>query len=133
VISSVCNIEHTDFYRFTVWFETLMTTVATLTLQSGDRARLDDVVAELKGALRRKGIDFSGPHQSGPTTHHVSQYSRLDGDSDRSLSPWAYTVYTRRMEITGQASLAQTVLKREFPDSVYIEAEVETIQHAGGR
>lgn len=108
-----------------------MTFVTKLTLRSGDRVALDDVVSQIKEASRRKGAEFKGPHSDSPETHQLTQYARLDGDEDAPVSPWNYTVYSRRMELYGHDDLARKVLEWDFPSSVYIEAEVQHVRSLG--
>jgi small subunit ribosomal protein S10 len=108
-----------------------MTFVTTLTLESGDRAVLDDVVSEIATLVERKGAQMKGPHPSPPRSLSVPQYRRL-AEGER-YSPWRYTVYTRTIEIVGHDQAARTVAGREYPDSVHIEAEVEQVKPLGHR
>ena len=100
-----------------------MTFVTKLRFQSGDRAVLDDVVADLKEHLARKGAECKGPHASPRERLSVPQYRNL-APGDR-YEPWSYTVYTRQMEIHGNDHIARDVGHREFPESVHVEIEVE--------
>ncbi|MFC7045055.1 30S ribosomal protein S10 [Halobacteriaceae archaeon GCM10025711] len=102
-----------------------MTFVTKLLLQSGDRVALDAVVSDIRETARRKGAECKGPHSEAPTELHVPQYKHLDGDLSSQFSRWRYTVYTRRLEITGREDVVQSLMGRQFPDSLHIELEVE--------
>jgi len=106
-----------------------MTFVTKLTLESGDRAVLDEVVSEIATLVERKGAQMKGPHPAPPRTIGVPQYRRLSEGA--SYSPWRYTVYTRTIEIHGHDQAARIVADREFPDSIHIEAEVEHVKPLG--
>ena len=108
-----------------------MTFVTALRLQSGDRAVLDDVVADIKRAAERKGAQLKGPHSHPPTKQRVPQYWQLTADDERRLEPWEYTVYTRELEIHGHEEFAKNVAKREFPDSLHVEVEIEHVRGVG--
>jgi ribosomal protein S10 len=106
-----------------------MTFVTKLRFQSGDRAALDAVVEELKSMLERKGVECKGPHSAPPEQIRVPQYRTLSpGDQ---LSPWKYTVYSRRLEIHGADEVARDVAHGEFPDSVHVEISVEQKRSVG--
>jgi ribosomal protein S10 len=96
--------------------------VTKLRLQSGDRAVLDSVVADIKAQAERKGAELKGPHPMPPTELRVPQYRAVGGDT---FDPWAYTVYTRTLEIVGHDEFARAVAERSFPDSVHVSAEIE--------
>ena len=108
-----------------------MTFVTRLTLQSGDRAALDGVVADIKQAAERKGAALKGPHSHPPERYTVPQYRRLHADDERTFSSWEYTVFTRELEIHGHEGIARNLTERDFPTSVHVEAEVEQIRGVG--
>jgi small subunit ribosomal protein S10 len=97
-----------------------------LRLTSGDRVALDDVVEDLREAVRRKGADLTGPHSDTPEEYTLRRYKHLDGDDARQFSRWSYTVYVRRMTVRGREELARMVADYEFPDSVHVEMEIES-------
>jgi len=100
-----------------------MTFVTKLSLQSGDRAVLEDTVSDLVATVERKGAECKGPHSSPAQTIRAPQYKRLQpGDK---FSSWEYSVYTREMEIHGADEIAREVTTQEFPDSIHIEVEIE--------
>jgi ribosomal protein S10 len=108
-----------------------MTFVTKLRFQSGDRAVLEDTVDGLKRMLERKGAECKGPHSSPPDHLRVPQYRRLaPGDE---FSPWSYTVYSRRMEIHGNEHIVRDLARREFPQSLHVEIEVEQKKPLGHR
>jgi len=98
--------------------------VTTLTLTSGDRHRLDDVVADIKERAERKGVELKGPHPKPPEQLRVPQSKTLGPGGDR-LQSWNYTVYTRTIEIVGYESFARDVTEAAFPDGVHVEAGIE--------
>jgi ribosomal protein S10 len=100
-----------------------MSFVTRLTLQSGDRATLDRVVADLKATVERKGAAFNGPHSLPTAQLSVPLYRATDGDG--TVGTWTYTVYTRELELVGREDLARSIVERSFPDSVHVELEVE--------
>lgn len=110
--------------------------VTTLTLQSGDRRALDTVVEDIKETAERKGAELKGPHPKPPSNFRVPQDRRAggrthDGAPGESFDPWAYTVYTRTIEIVGHDEFARSVAQRAFPDGIHIEADVEQVRTAG--
>ena len=105
-----------------------MTFVTRLTLQSGDRAVLDDVVTDIKKVARRKGAELKGPHPRPPRTLHVPQRKTVSGNA--SFDEWEYTVYTREMEIFGHEGVARIVADRAFPAGVHLSVEIEQVHHA---
>jgi len=107
-----------------------MTFVTRLTLESGDRDALDDVVGDICEAVRRKGAEFKGPHSDTPSQRFVPLYERLDGLGETADS-WHYTVYRRRLEIRGADELVRAVVSGDFPDSVHVSADIERVQHVG--
>lgn len=107
-----------------------MTFVTTLTLQSGDRAALDDVVDDIAAFVERKGAELRGPHPRSPETLRVPQYKRL-AEGGGEFDAWSYTVYTRTMEIVGHDAVARRVAGWSFPTGVHVEAEVERIRPMG--
>ncbi|MFB6218004.1 MAG: 30S ribosomal protein S10 [Halobacteriaceae archaeon] len=96
-----------------------------LRLTSGDREALESVAGELRDAVRRKGARLAGPHSDAPEEYRLPLYARLDGDDSRRCGRWSYTVYTRRLTVSGRDELARSLLEREFPDSVHVEMEIE--------
>jgi ribosomal protein S10 len=102
-----------------------MTFVTKLSLRSGDRAALDGVVSDIKETCRRKGAEMKGPHSDAPGELAVPLYARLDGDDAETAGTWTYTVYRRRIELYGHDDLVRSIMEREFPDSVHVEAELE--------
>jgi small subunit ribosomal protein S10 len=101
-----------------------MTVRTKLTLESGDRDALDGVVERVRATARRKGADFRGPFDDPPETHSVPVYRQVGG-GDEIWDSWEYTVYHRRIEVDGHDDIAETVLSRDFPDSVRVQIEVE--------
>jgi ribosomal protein S10 len=106
-----------------------MTFVTKLRFQSGDRAVLDSVVEDLKAMLERKGVECKGPHSAPPEQIRVPQYRTLSPGDE--LSPWKYTVYSRRLEIHGADDVARDVATGDFPDSVHVEIAVEQKRTVG--
>ncbi|GAA0304954.1 30S ribosomal protein S10 [Halarchaeum salinum] len=108
-----------------------MTFVTSLTLESGDRAALDDVVEDIRDVVRRKGAELKGPHSESPNQHFVPQYKGLDGEGE-TFDAWSYTVYRRRVEIRGADDLARDIMMSwDFPNSVHVTADIERVQHVG--
>jgi small subunit ribosomal protein S10 len=108
-----------------------MTFVTKLSLESGDRAALDGVVSDIKETCRRKGAEMKGPHSDTPAEAAVPLYSRLDGEDASKTGDWYYTVYRRRVELHGHDDLARSIMERDFPDSVHVEAELEQVKPLG--
>jgi len=109
-----------------------MTFVTTLTLSSGDRHVLDDVVEDIKQRAGRKGVEFKGPHPKPPENYRVPMQKRLDGGGTRSrFESWRYTVYTRTLRIVGHDGFAREVAGQSYPDAVHVEAEVEQVTGVG--
>ncbi|PSP77117.1 30S ribosomal protein S10 [Halobacteriales archaeon QS_1_68_20] len=106
-----------------------MTFVTRLTLQSGDRAVLDDVVADIKATARRKGAELKGPHPRPPKELRIPQYKSVDGDA--AFDPWSYTVYTRELEIVGHDEFARNVAGQDFPCGIHVSVEVERVRGVG--
>ncbi|MDS0277217.1 uS10/mL48 family ribosomal protein [Halomicroarcula sp. S1AR25-4] len=98
--------------------------VTTLTLTSGDRHRLDDVVADIKERAERKGVELKGPHPKSPDELRVPQSKTLGPDGGR-FDPWNHTVYTRTIEIVGYETFARSVTEEAFPDGVHVDVGVE--------
>lgn len=96
------------------------------TLESGDRAALDDVATTIGETIRRKGADLRGPFDDPARTIAVPLYPRIDGDpSTDPRETWEYTVYRRRLEVDGHEDIARHVIDQSYPDSVRIEIEVD--------
>jgi small subunit ribosomal protein S10 len=106
-----------------------MTTVTKLTLSSGDRRTLDDIVDRLVTVVERKGADLRGPHTGPPTEYSVPQSKTLAGEER--FSPWEYTVYTRRLEIVGHDGAARVAAGYDFPPSIHVAVELDRIHTAG--
>jgi ribosomal protein S10 len=107
-----------------------MTIVTKLTLRSGDRTALDGVVHDIRDAAQRKGAELKGPHSEPPETLRVAQPKRLTGEGG-SFDDWGYTVYSRRVELHGHEALARSLIERDYPSSIRVEAEMEQIRAAG--
>lgn len=104
--------------------------VTKLTLESGDRHRLDDVVDDIKRRASRKGVELKGPHPSPPDHLRVPQSKTL-GPGNARFESWEYTVYARTIEIVGYEEFARDVAGDEYPEEIHMEAEVEQRSHAG--
>lgn len=99
--------------------------VTRVTLKSGDSDRLTECVADIKERAERKGAALKGPHARPPERYSVPQYKGMP--SQGSFDPWGYTVYTRIVEIVDHNDFAREVTQREYPDSIHITANVETM------
>jgi ribosomal protein S10 len=108
-----------------------MTFVTKLSFQSGDRAVLDDLVSDLKRTVERKGAECKGPHSSPPEYVRAPQYRTLNPGDE--YSPWEFTIYSRKLEIHGNETVARRIAGREFPDSVHVEIEVDQKKPLGHR
>ena len=106
--------------------------VTTLRLRSGDREALDDVVAELKRAAERKGVEFHGPHTSPPASYRVPLYRRLAPAGGR-FPPWEYTVYERVFDFSGHDDTVRRLTDRPFPRGVHVELSVDQVRSVGSR
>lgn len=106
--------------------------VTTLRLRSGDRDVLDEVVASIKQAATRKGVEFRGPHTSTPESYRVPLYRRLTGSGGH-YPPWEYTVYERVLELSGHDESVRRLAGREFPRGVRLELSVEQVRSVGSR
>jgi len=96
------------------------------TLESGDRAALDDAATRVRDTVRRKGADLRGPFDDPSRTLSVPLYPRVDGDpATPAADTWEYTVYRRRLEVEGHEDIARHILDQDLPDSVRIEIEVD--------
>lgn len=100
-----------------------MAFVTRLTLSSGDRELLEDVVADVKATARHKGVEFKGPHARPPTTHRVPLYKTVAADA--TFPDWEYAVYSRVVEIVGHEEIAREVAGRRFPAGVHVAVTVE--------
>lgn len=109
-----------------------MTFVTKLTLQSGDRHLLDDVVGEITDLVERKGAEMKGPHPEPPDSYRVARYKRLEGEGGR-FDPWTYTVYTRTIEIIGHDPVARLVTERPYPPAIHLQVDVSQIRPMGNR
>ena len=104
--------------------------VTTIRLRSGDRAALDDLVADMRRTAERKGVELRGPHTSPPASHRVPLYRRLTG-SDGRFSPWDYTVYERVVELTGHDESVRRIAGKEPPRGVHVEVSVDQVRSVG--
>ncbi|MWG35267.1 uS10/mL48 family ribosomal protein [Halomarina oriensis] len=104
--------------------------VTTLTLSSGDRPALEDVVSDIKTAAERKGVQIKGPQTPPPERFVAPQSKRLGPEGNR-FTDWSFSVYTRTMRIVGHDEFARSAAGREFPDGVHIEVDVEQVTGAG--
>ena len=104
--------------------------VTTLTLTSGNRYRLDDVVSDIKESAERKGVELKGPHPKPPSDLRVPQSKTL-GPSGGSFDAWNYTVYERTIDIVGYEEFARDVTERSFPAGVHVEVDVEQRRQVG--
>lgn len=104
--------------------------VTTLTLRSGDRAALDGVVADIRQQAERKGIELKGPHTSPPDTYRVRQYRRPSTGEGR-FPDWEYTVYERRLRLSGHDESVRRIAGWPFPRSVHVEVSVDQVRSAG--
>ncbi|MEF8773388.1 MAG: uS10/mL48 family ribosomal protein [Halobacteriales archaeon] len=100
-----------------------MSFVTRLTLQSGDHAKLEDVVAGIKADGRRKGVELKGPHARPPTELRVPQFKTAAGG--QAFEEWSYTVYKRDVEIVGHQTFARQVAGDRFPPGVHVSVEIE--------
>lgn len=98
--------------------------VTKLTLQSGDRRTLDDVVDGIKERAERKGVELKGPHPQPPLELRVPQAMRLSPDGPR-FESWDYTVYVRTIEVVGHDAFARSVAEESFPEGIHVEVEIE--------
>lgn len=106
--------------------------VTRLVLTSGDREALDGVVAGIKRAAERKGLDLRGPHTDPPERYSVPLYKRSPPDGDR-YDAWPYTVYERTLEFTGHDETVRSLLHRDVPRGVHRAVEVSQVRSAKGR
>jgi ribosomal protein S10 len=106
--------------------------VTTLTLTSGDRHRLDDVVAGIKTRAERKGVELKGPRTEETRQLRVAQSKTLGPDGGR-FDPWNYNVYTREIDIVGYETFAREITAEEFPSGVHVEVSVEQKTQPGSR
>lgn len=105
--------------------------VTRLTLESGDRDRLDGIVDDIKRQASRKGVELNGPHHRPPEHLRVPQSKTLGADDGR-FESWGYTVYSREIEIVGYEEFARSVAGRSYPPGIRVVAEVEQRTHVGG-
>ena len=106
--------------------------VTTLTLTSGNRHRLDDVVAEIKARAERKGVELKGPRSEETRKLRVAQSKTLGPGRNR-FDPWNYTVYTREIDIIGYETFAREISGEGFPSGVHVEIGVEQQTQPGSR
>lgn len=104
--------------------------VTTLRLRSGDREVLDEVVADVKRAATRKGVELRGPHTNTPESYRVPLYRRLSGTGGR-YPPWEYTVYERVLELSGHDESVRRLAGRDYPRGVKIELSVDQVRSVG--
>lgn len=109
-----------------------MTFVTKLTLQSGNRAALEDCVGTIQSIASQKGAELKGPHSHPTTRHRVPQYKDLSGGESKQFAPWQYTVYSRGLEIVGHNDVARQIThETAFPDCIHVEIEIEQLQPMG--
>lgn len=101
-----------------------MAYITKLTVESGDRAVLEETVAEIKEYVSGKGAQLKGPHPRPPTEYRVPLRKCLSS-AGGGYRHWDYTVYRRDIEIVGRDEVARAVATRDFPRSIRIEIEVE--------
>jgi ribosomal protein S10 len=104
--------------------------VTRLTLQSGDRERLERVVNDIKHRAARKGVEMRGPNPEPLQEVRVPQQKRLN-DKGGAFDPWSYTVYVRTIAIVGHDEFARDVAGREYPSGIHMEADVERVRNTG--
>lgn len=104
--------------------------VTKLTLESGDRRRLDSVVDDIKIQAERKGAELKGPRPQSPDHVRIPQSKTL-GPEGGTFDPWSYTVYTREIDIIGYEEFARTVAGRDFDEGIHVEAEIERQSRPG--
>lgn len=105
--------------------------VTTLTLRSGDRAALDELVSDIRRTAERKGIELKGPHTHPPVSYEVPLYRRLTGQGE--YPSWDYTVYERVLRLAGHDETVRRITDLEFPRGIQVEVEVEHIKSTGQR
>lgn len=105
--------------------------VTTLTLRSGDRATLDELVSDIRETAERKGIELKGPHTHPPVTYDVPLYRRLSANGE--YPSWRYTVYERVLRLAGHDESVRRITDREFPRGIQVEVEVKHIKSTGQR
>lgn len=103
--------------------------VTELTLESGDRERLDRVVDDIKRAAERKGVELKGPFSDPATELLVPLPKRLPGDG--TYDPWRYTVYTRRLKIVGHDEFTRQTTQRGFPAGIHVDVDIEQVRQPG--
>ena len=106
--------------------------VTTLTLESGDRHRLESVVTDIKESAARKGVELKGPHPQPPSDLRVPQSKTLGPGNDR-FEAWNYTVYARTIEIVAYEEFARSVAGDEYPDCIHVSVDVNQRRSVGGR
>jgi ribosomal protein S10 len=104
--------------------------VTKLTLESGDRHRLDDTVEEIKQQAQRKGVELKGPHPQPPDHCRIPQSKTLGPNGGR-FESWDYTIYTRTIEIVDHEEFARSVTERDFSEGIHVEAEIEQRKQIG--
>lgn len=105
--------------------------VTTIRLESGDRARLESVAADVKDDAARKGVEIKGPHSESSAELRVPQSKTLGPGSARFPS-WDYTVYARRFEIVGHQDFAREMAGRGYPAGIRVEVDVDQRKQVGG-
>lgn len=102
--------------------------VTKLTLESGDRRLLDEIVDDIKSRAARKGVELKGPHAHPSLDVRVPQQKRLSDASAGEFEPWNYTVYVRTLAIHGHDEFARAVAGDDYPGGIHVEAEVEQVR-----
>lgn len=103
--------------------------VTTLTLRSGDRVTLDEVVEDLRRTAEQKGIELKGPHTHPPETYRVPLYRR-PATASGEFPPWTYTVYERVLSLGGHDASVRRLADRDFPDGVFVSLEIEQVHQS---
>lgn len=104
--------------------------ITKLTLQSGDRHTLEDVVGDIKIRAERKGVELRGPNPEPLQEVSAPQHRLLHPDGGR-FEDWTYPVYVRTITIVGHDAFARDVAGDDYPSSVHVEAEVEQVRASG--
>ena len=104
--------------------------VTTITLESGDRDRLESTVTDIKESAARKGVELKGPHPSPPSETRVPQSKTLGPDGGR-FEAWNYTVYGRTIEIVGYEEFARSVAGEEYGEPIHVSVDVNRQRQVG--
>ncbi|MFB6187175.1 MAG: 30S ribosomal protein S10 [Halobacteriaceae archaeon] len=102
-----------------------MANKANITLKSGDKQTLERVVTNLKDQAQRKGIEVKGPHTDPPVEYQLPLFECLDASAAKYFDQWTYTVYSRRLQISGHNENLRDLLDQQFPESIKVELELD--------